>query len=141
MAQNIGLPKAQNGAAQLRFRLPLLFGGQAFSRAPVEQRRDIHFPHHGALAANLGGVGGQDRADDRAIEKPPHLVRADASVPQPRETIGEGAAFRRAARDFAAPHGPNAILILSDIGEMREIAEAASHLHRMIGVKLIQGRL
>jgi len=46
--------------------------------APVQQRRDLHLAVDRALAANFGGVRGQNRTDQGGFEKAAQVGRAEA---------------------------------------------------------------
>ncbi|MGY3293093.1 hypothetical protein ACVWWP_006160 [Bradyrhizobium sp. LM3.6] len=68
-AQQIGLPQRQHLAAELLVAGGGLIGGQRDALAAVEQGCDLHLAVHGALAADLGRMRGQHRADERALEE------------------------------------------------------------------------
>ncbi|MGY3446815.1 hypothetical protein ACVW17_006816 [Bradyrhizobium sp. USDA 4473] len=129
-AQQIGLPQRHDGATKL------LVAGLALVRrhlqplAAVEQVGDLHLAVHRALAADLGRMRGQDRADQRALEEAAQIGRADAGLAGMHQRLLQRARPRRPAR-AAAAHLADVVLVLGDVGEVGEIAERADDPQRL----------
>ena len=122
-AQQVGLPQRQHGAAQLLLAGLEFLRRQVHALAAVEQRRNLHLAVDGALAADLGRMRGQDRADLRGSEEPAQLVGADAGLARMRQRAGEGADI---AGGILGAHLPDVVLVLGDVGEVGEIAVGAN---------------
>ena len=132
-AQQVGLPQRQHLAAQL------LVVGLDFLRrqldafAPVQQCCDLHFAIDGALAANFGRMGGQHRTDQRLGEELSEIGGLEAGRFRMRQRPGQRSRRRRSAGGGARPHLADVVLVLGDVGEMREIAEGADDAHGLAG--------
>ncbi len=139
-AQEIGLPQRQHLAAELLVAGGGLVRGQRHALAAVEQAGDLHLAVHGALAADLGRVRGQDRADQRGLEETAQHIGADPGVPgmgqRLRQHAGTGA-----LGGTAGAHLADVVLVLGDVGEVGEIAEGADDPHRLGGRHAVEDLL
>ena len=99
-AQQVGLPQRQHRAAQLLVAGLGLFRRELHPFAAVQQRRDLHLAVDGALAADLGRMRGQDRADQRLPKNrrsSAALMPASRACARVRASVpGRGAAVLRA---------------------------------------------
>ena len=129
-AQQVGLPQRQHGAAQLLLAGLEFFRCQVHALAAVEQACDFHLAVDGALAADLGRMRGQNRADQRRSEEPAQLVRADSGLARMRQRAGQRADI---AGGILRAHLPDVVVILGDVGEMRKIAVGADDAHGLGG--------
>ena len=138
LTQHVGAPQQQHGAAQLLFRAREFGVIALLALARVEQRGDFEFAHQRALAPHFGGMGGEHRADQRAVEEIAQRPGADAQFARMLEGVAEGArARRRAAHDVGAV-AADVVLVLGDIGQMREIAEGAHDRERLVVVEAVE---
>ncbi|MHC2408939.1 hypothetical protein ACVJGC_001530 [Bradyrhizobium diazoefficiens] len=114
--------------------------GQRDPLAAVEQASDLHLAVHGALAADLGRVRGQHRADERGLEEVAQGVRADARGLGMRQRVRQhaGAAVLGCG---AGAHLADVVLVLGDVGEVGEIAEGADDPHRLGGRHAVEDLL
>ena len=129
-AQQIGLPQRQHRAAQLLVACLGLLRRQLHAFAPVEQRRDLHLAVHRALAPHFGRMRGQHRADQGVGEESAQLGGLMPALSRVGQRLGERA--RRG--DEPAPraaHLADVVLVLGDVGEVREIAEGADDPDRV----------
>ena len=111
-------------------RVPFVTGGKFLRRelhplALVENCGNLHFAIDGALAANLSRMGGQNRAYQRFGEEPAQVGGTEACGTRVRQCQRQRSRTRRSAGVAARSHLPDVVLVLGDIGEMREIAEGA----------------
>ena len=111
------------------------------SRRARRAAGDLQFAVDRAFAPHLGRVGGQHRADQRAVEE----VRASAAAVEAgraRAARAHGASSPGAAR--SGPHmgavAADVVLVLGDVGEMRKIAEGAHDGERLLVVETVQDR-
>ena len=128
-AQQVGLPQRHHLAAQLLVVGRRLLRREPDTFAPVEQRGDLHLPVHGALAADFGRVGGQHRADLGCLEETAQIGGADAGRTRMRQRLTKQAGARRAVRPGGSAQPADVVLVLGDVGKMREIAEGAHDPH------------
>ena len=128
-AQQIGLPQRQHGAAQLLVAGFGFFRRQLHAFAPVEQRRDLHLAVHRALAADFGRMRGQHRADQGLLEEAAQIGGAEAGRRAHAHSVCASVLGRGAAGGRRAAHLADVVLVLGDVGEMREIAEGADDPH------------
>ena len=130
-AQQVGLPQRQHGAAQLLVAGLDLVRRQLHPLATVEQCRDFHLAVDRALAADFGRMRGQDRADLGLAKELAQVSGAEAG----RLCVGKCLRQRARPRPAGATpaHLADVVLVLGDVGEMREIAEGADDPHRVAG--------
>ncbi len=128
-AQQIGLPQGQHLAAQLLVALLSLLRRELDALAPVEQARDLHLAVHRALAADLGRMRGEDGTDEGVLEKAPQIGRRDAGGLRMRQRLGQGPCPRPTIGDLARTHLADVVVVLGDIGQVREIGEGAHDAH------------
>ena len=142
LAQHVGAPEDQHGAPQL-----LLDRARARPRrrgavALVEERRDLELADQGALAAHLRRVRGEHRAHQRAVEEVARAPSAlDARLARAVEGEGERAGARRRAGLHVRAVAADVVLVLGDVGEMREVAEGAHDGERLVGGEAVERRL
>jgi hypothetical protein len=130
-AQQVGLPQRQHLAAQLFVVGRQLLRGQLDPFAPVQQRRDLHLAVDRTLAANLGRMRGQNRADLGGCEELAQLGSGEAGRARMRQ--GQRQRSRRSPGLGARAHLADVVLVLGDVGEMRKIAEGAHDAHGLAG--------
>src|SRR5271166_4939810 len=86
-------------------------------------------------------MSGQDGAHERVLEKGAERGGRDAHLARAMESEGERARTRRGRRDSMRAIAADVMLILGDIGEMREIAEGRDDRERLVGAETVEGRL
>jgi hypothetical protein len=131
--QQIGLPQCEHGAAQLLLEFPAFVCGQLDAFAAVKQGSNLHLAVDGALAAHLGRMGGQHRADQGGVEEAAQLVGALSSLAGPGNGGLDGGRLRRLPRQHPRTLLANVVLILGDIGEVGEIAEGTDNADGIAG--------
>ncbi len=125
-AHQAGLPQGEHVAPQRA-----AVGGQLLRReldpvALVEQAGDLHLAVDRALAADLGRMGRQHRAAQGVVEEARAAARATSRAWRARpERIGHGARPRRRLGLGVGARAADVVLVLGDVGEVREIAEGA----------------
>lgn len=138
-AQQIGLPQRQHLAAKLLVAGGRLLRGQRDPLAAVEQAGDLHLAVHGALAADFGRMRGQHRADQRGLEEVAELIGTNA------RRLGMGQRVRQhagaAAFGSTRAHLADVVLVLGDVGKVREIAEGTDDPHRLGGRHAVEDLL
>ncbi|MGX1321105.1 hypothetical protein AB7M17_004558 [Bradyrhizobium sp. USDA 377] len=139
-AEQIGLPQCQHLATELLVAGGGLVRGQRDALAAIEQAGDLHFAVHGALAADLGRMRGQDRADERGLEEVAELVGADARRLGMRQRFRQHAGAA-ALGGAAGAHLADVVLVLGDVGKVREIAEGADDPHSLGGRHAVEDLL
>lgn len=132
VAQQIGMPQGHDGAAQALFADALLLGGHLDPIALGKQIRHFLLAIQSALAPNLGGVRGEDRADHGVIKKFLQFGSREPGLSCTTQRLGQRAAPGRGAGDGMKPGTPVAVLVLGNIGKMEEIAEGADDAQRLI---------
>ena len=140
-AHQAGLPQSEHGAAQR----PAV-GGQLLRReldavALVEQPRDLHLAVDRALAADLGRMRRQDRAAQSVGEERLQLLPRDAGVAGAIERVGHRALPRRRLGHGVGAGAADVVLVLGEVGEMREIAESADDAQRLVRRQAAHDRL
>ena len=113
--------------------------------ALVEKVGDLELADERALAPDLGRVSGEDGADQRAVEERADRrgrdVRLADVMAEVMEGVGEGARTRRRASRHMGAVAADVVLVLGDVGEMREIAEGPHDRQRLVGRQAVEGRL
>ncbi len=109
--------------------------------ALVEQRGDFQLARQRALAPDLGRVGGQHRADERMVEERAQRASVDAGVRGALEGVGQRARPRLRFHPHMGAVAADMVLVLGDVGEMREIAEGAHDAQRLVVVEAVERRL
>jgi len=101
-----------------------------------EQARDLALRVEDALALHFGRMRGEHGRDVRARE--PLHQRLTADVAHFIEGVRKAARpARRAGLRVRAPAAV-LVLVLGDIQEMREEAEGAHHVHRLVEIERVQ---
>ncbi|MGY4344198.1 antitoxin (DNA-binding transcriptional repressor) of toxin-antitoxin stability system [Bradyrhizobium sp. GM7.3] len=113
------------------------FRRQRDALATIEQGCDLHLTVHGALAADLGRMRRQNRADQRALEEVAQGIGTDARSPRMGERLGQHAG----AAALVGAHLADVVLVLGDVGEVGEIAEGADDPHRLGGRHAVEDLL
>jgi hypothetical protein len=140
-AQDAGLPEGQDGAAQAFLVDALLLGRQADAVALGEELGDLHLAVDGGAAAHLGRVRGQDRADQGRAEEAQEVGPRQPGGAAVGERRRHGAGARRRAGARMGAGAAHAVLVLGDVGEVREVAEGADDLGRAAAGERVQRRL
>ena len=108
-----------------------------FAALPLcDQPRDLTLAFEDALALHLGRMRGEHRAHPRPAEPCHELFQADAAHFVERVGQASRPARRAGLRVRAAP--AVLLLVLGDVQEMREEAERAHHVHRLVEVERVQ---
>ena len=141
LTQHVGAPQDENGPAQPLFveRQRRLVAVGAL--AGVEQFGDFQLAGQRALAPDLGRMGGQHRAHQRALEEGAERSRLDAHLARALKRVGQRAGARRGARDHMRAVAADVMLVLGDVGQMREIAVCAHDRERLVGAEAVEGGL
>src|SRR5882672_8676173 len=127
-SQQAGLPEDQDGARKR------VVGRGGFHRcecqaiAACEKLGDLHFAIEHALATHLGWMRGehrahQDRVEQRLQDRAWHLRQLERC-----QSVLDGSGRSRRATVRRRAHAADLVLVLGNIGEMREIAEGAHDL-------------
>ncbi len=127
-AQHRGEPQAQHFGKD---RLVALA-----ARRLGEEPRDLALALEDALALHLGRVRGEHRAHMRAPEPLHQAFEADVLDLVEGVRQAAGTPRRAGLRMRAAP--PMLLLVLGDIEEVREEAEGARHVHRLVEVERVE---
>ena len=97
------------------------------------------------LRLHLGRVGGEHRADQRAVEERAERLGRDVRLADVMADVMEGVGERARTRRGAGRHmravAADVVLVLGDVGEMREIAEGPHDRERLVGRQAVEGRL
>ncbi|OIQ74535.1 hypothetical protein GALL_438130 [mine drainage metagenome] len=114
-------------------------GGIALGQQAGE--RALRVEH--ALALHLGGMGGEDRGDQRLAEKLHQLLAVHAGIAQ-RFEGGAHAVARWRCTAFSVGLGTaQHVPVFGDIGQDGKVAEGADHAHRLVAgqaaEKLVEG--
>ena len=137
LAQEIGAPEDDDRASQLllvRGELGRIDGAVAL----VEQIGDLEFPQPSALPPDFCRMRGEDRADQGGVEELLERLGLDAHFARALEGKGERTGPRRGARDEMRAVAADVVLILGNVGEMREIAVGAHDRERLVGAQAVE---
>ena len=141
-AQQAGLPQGEHGAAQRPAVGRELLRRELDAVALVEQPRDLHLAVDRALAADLGRMRRQHRrCRARWAKKACSCSREMPAPAGATERIGHRALARRRLGHGVGAGAADVVLVLGDVGEMREIAEGADDAERLIGRQAAHDRL
>ena len=132
-AQEAGLPQGRHGTAQLLFDLRRLLVGQPHAIALLEQRCDCYLERHDALAPHLRRVRGQHRADEGGVEETAQIRSVDPGLRRAGQSVGHRARPRRGTGQRMCAGSPDMMLVLGDIGEVREIGAGTNQPRRLLG--------
>ena len=116
LPQHVRSPEDKNGATQLLFVARELLLVACGAVALVEQIGDLQFAGERALASDLGRVGGQYRADQRAIEEVAERLGLDAHLLRALKGVSERAGAWARAGDRVRAVAADVVLILGDVG-------------------------
>jgi hypothetical protein len=83
----------------------------------------------------------QHRTDQCFIEKSPELRRADTGILGTVYRMGDGSRARRRPGEGMRARSANVMLVLGDVGEVREVAERPYDLHGLTGRQIVQDGL
>ncbi len=83
-------------------------------------------------------MGGEHWADQRPIEEISQGLGFDAHLPRALKGVGERAGAGSGAGDRMGAVAAGVMLILGDIGEVREIAVGAHGYERLVGVEAVE---
>jgi hypothetical protein len=97
----------------------------------LQQARDLALAIEDALALHFSRVGGEYRAHERVGEPRGESRLVDALAGDAIERVGEASALRRRARERMDPAAPILVDVLSDVDEVREVAEGADDIERL----------
>ena len=118
--------------------LGLLFGRELGAVALVEQARDLPLAVEDALPLHFGRVRGQHRAHLGAGKEIAQLRRVDAGAQRALQGQGQAAFARRGAGAGISARATDVVLVLGDVGQVREIAEGAHHHVGVLARQLAQ---
>jgi GNAT superfamily N-acetyltransferase len=132
-AQHARLPQRQHRATQ-RLVVGLgLLGGELHAVARVQEPRDHGLAVEDALPLHLGGVGGEHRRHQRAVEEAGQRRGVGrTAVERALERVRQAALARCRAGDQVRARAPDVVLVLGDVGQVGEIAEGAHHLDGLL---------
>ena len=112
--------------------------------ALVEKVGDLEFADERALASHFGRVGGEHRAHQRAVKECADRLGRDVRLADVMAKVMEGVGERARARRGAGRHmgaiAADVMLVLGDVGQMREIAEGPHDRERLVGRQAVEGR-
>ena len=108
--------------------------------ALVEQLGDLEFARQRALAPHLGRMRRQHRADESGVEEFAQGFGRDAGFARALEGVGQRTRPRRRALHDVGAVAADVVLVLGDIGQMREIAERAHDRERLVVVEAVERR-
>ena len=113
-----------------------LYAGDAL--ALVEEGGDLQFAGNRAFAPHFGRMGGQHRAHQRAVEEMQQRRAVEPRRAGAAERMAQRARpGRRAAHDMGAV-APGVVLVLRDVGEVREVGERAHDGERLVVVEAVE---
>ena len=142
LAQQVGAPQDEHRAPQLLLvERQLRFGSTHGASRSSSNLGDLELAGERALAPHFGRMGGQDRAHQRAIEEVAERGGLDAHLARALKRVGERAGTRRRAGDRMRAVAADVMLVLGDVGEVREIAVGAHDRQRLVGVEAVERRL
>ena len=125
VAQDAGLPQSQHGATQRLAIGPQLLRRELDPVALVEQPRNLHFAIDRTLAPDLGWMRRQHGTAKRAREEGLQPLAGNTGLRGAAERIGHRALRRRHLGDGEGPRAADVVLVLGDVGQMREVTEGA----------------
>ncbi len=140
LAQHVGAPQQQDRAAKLLL-VALDFEFVAdVALARVEQPGDFEFAVDRALAPHFRRMRGQHRADQGVVEEVHERRAVEAGRARAGERVAHRARPRRGAFDHMGAVAADVVLILGDVGEMREIGKRAHDGERLLVVQTVEDR-
>ena len=86
-------------------------------------------------------MGGQNRADQRLIEKLAKLAGVDLRLRGAPEGVRQRSRTWLRLHPHVGAVAANVVLVLGDVGQMREIAEGADDRQRLFVVETVERRL
>ncbi len=122
------LPERQNGTTQPLLAFHLLLGRQPRAVAKSQKLGDLALAIESALAPHFRRVRGQNRTDECLGEEGVEVAAGQAGLADFAQRRGHGAIARSRSRNGVGARAAYVMLILGDIGQMREIAEGADDL-------------
>ncbi len=137
-AQEVGLPQRQHGAAQRLLAERGLLRRERDAIAFGQQLGHLHLAVDRALAPHLGRMGGQHRRDMAGGEEGRELRARDARLPGARERVGHRALAWCRSGEGVRAGATDVVLVLGDIGQVREEAEGADHLDGVSAREAVQ---
>ncbi len=140
-AHQAGLPQGEHGAAQRPAVGRQLLRRELDAIALVEQPRDLHLAIDRALAADLGRMRRQDRAAQSVGEERLQLRPRNTGAAGAVERVGHRALSRRRLGHGVGTGAADVMLVLGEVGEMREIAESPDDAQRLVGRQATHDRL
>lgn len=126
--QHARLPESHDRAADCFLLRRLLLRREMGTVAFGQQRGDLPVTVQNALALHFGRMCGEHRAHRGAIEKTEQSPGIDTHLQCPLHGMGDGSLARCRSRDRVGPGAAYVMLVLGDVGKLREIAEGAHHL-------------
>ena len=141
LAQHVGAPEDKDAAPELLLverELGLVAVGAI---ALVQKLCDLELSCQRALAPDLGRMGGQHRAHQRAVEEGAEPLGLDARLAYPVKGEGERAGAGSRAGKRMRAIAADVMLVLGDVREMGEIAEGAHNRQGLVGAQAVEHRL
>ncbi|MNN01800.1 hypothetical protein D3C81_1144280 [compost metagenome] len=137
VAQHAGLPQRGDLGAQLGgVVLALARGGRQVALS--QQAGDLALGVQDALALDFGRVRGQHRHDQRLVQELAQLLAGDAGGIDLFQRVLQAAGLRRRAGQRMHAAAAVVVLVLGDIGQVREIAERAHHLVGLVARQALE---
>ncbi len=88
---------------------------------------------------HLGGVGGEHRRHQRTVEERDQACSiGHAAVEHRLQRVRQAALARGRARHQVRARAPDVVLVLGDVGQVREVAEGAHDLDRLVARQRIE---
>ena len=136
VAQHARLPQLGDaGLEQQGVAIPLAGGDDLLALGHQLRNGALGGQDDGAL--HFGGVRRQHRRDIGLFQQPGDAVRRNALLLQPRQTRRQRTALRLATA-LVKLASADVMVVFRDVGQMREIAEGARHLHGLLQRQVLQ---
>ena len=140
-AQDARLPQGEHHAAQRLFVAHQLVGRELDAVALGQQARDFQLAIENALALDLGRMRGQHWRNQRIGEEFRNLIRGDAFLARAAERQRQAAFLWSRPGDEVGAATAVVMLVLGDVGQLREVAERPHHGDGAYRIELVEHRL
>ena len=137
-AQHARLPQNQHEAVQRLLVLGEIVWRHVHAVAVGQQARNDQLAVEDAFALHFGGMRGQYRRDQRAVQEGLQVFFVNALFFDALQRQRQAAVFRRAAGLEMGAMAAVVVQVFGDVGQLREVAEGAHHDQRFAGRQRIQ---
>jgi len=141
VAHQAGLPQGQHVAPQRPAIAAELLGREMHPVALVKQAGDLHLAVDDALAPHLGRMRGQHGHTESGRKEGVELLPGQPRVARASKRGRHGAAVRRRALHLVGTGPTDVVLVLGEVGQVREVAEGADDADRQIRRQAAHDRL